>query len=73
STHNGQSGGHPFIVWSSRITLVGGMVNIGQIPDQVPEPINERVQESVWSIIANVLIGLPDVFFALTELLVSIL
>ncbi len=49
------------------------MVNIGQIPGQVPEPINERAQESGWSIIADILFCIPDVLYCLAELLVSIL
>lgn len=49
------------------------MVNIGQIPGQVPEPINERAQESGWSIIGDILISIPDVLYWLAEILVSLL
>ncbi len=49
------------------------MVNIGQIPGQVPEGVDERVQENVWSFIADILFSIPDVLYCLAELLVSIL
>ncbi len=54
------------------MTLVGGMLNIGPITDQVPEPLNERIQEDVWTFIGEVLINIPDVLFWLAEFLVSI-
>jgi hypothetical protein len=49
------------------------MVNIGQIPGQVPEPINERVQESGWIFLLDGFFSLIDGFFMLLEFLVSIL
>ncbi|NOQ54187.1 MAG: hypothetical protein GQ558_06245 [Thermoplasmata archaeon] len=48
-------------------------MNIGQIPGQVPEPINERAQESGWSIIGDILINIPDLIYYLAEFLVSML
>lgn len=48
-------------------------MNIGPIPDEVPQQINERAQENDWSFIFDIMIGAPDAFFWLAEFLVSML
>jgi hypothetical protein len=48
-------------------------MNIGPIPDQVPEQINERAQENDWSFIFDILFQAPDVVYYLAEFLVSML
>ena len=49
------------------------MVNIGPVAGQVPEPVNDRAQESVWSLVGDVAIGIPDLLYFLAEFLVSML
>ena len=48
-------------------------MNIGQIPGQVPEPINERVQESVWILLLEGFFNLIEGFIMLAEILLSML
>jgi len=53
--------------------LVGGIVNIGQIPGQVPEPVNDRVQEGFWILVGEILVEIPEVLWFFAEFLVTFL